>query len=417
MLHLALALTVASLAAQPELANLPHPDPAVVGVEAATQAYLDTVPPEKRARSDAYFEGGYWLMLWRFLWSSLAMLVLLHFGLSARLRDAAARITARPLLQPAIYWVGFTLFAFLFALPLSVYADFIREHQYALSTQTLGAWFADTLKTLGLELVLGAIGVSVFYAALRRTGARWWLWGTGIAVAFLAFTIAIAPVYIAPLFNTFQPLKDPAIREPILTVARANGIQANEVWEMDASRQTTRTSANVSGMFGTERITLNDNLLRRASRGAVLAVMGHEMAHYVLNHGYEMLLSFGLVIAFGFAVTARGFPALAARYGGRWRARAVDDPAGLPLIVLIFGAYFFLMTPVTNSIIRSNEYEADVFGLHAAKEPEGFVEATLLLAEYRKLHPGRLEEILFYDHPSGYTRIYTAMRWKAEQRR
>lgn len=414
-MHLHLAITVVILAAQPELTQLPQPDPSVIGVEAATQVYLDTVPVEQRARSDAYFEGGYWLILWRFLWSSLAMLVLLHLGLAARLRDAAARLTRRVALQPAIFWLGFTLFAFLFMLPMAIYADFVREHQYGLSTQTFGAWIAEQFKILGMELVVGALGVMAFYAVLRRAGRSWWLWGTAVALAFMVFGATIGPVYIAPMFNTYQPLQDPALREPILSVARANGIEAEHVWEMDASRQTTRISANVSGMLGTERITLNDNLLNRTSPEGVLAVMGHEIGHYVLNHTYELLLWFGLLIAVGFAGIARAFPALAARYRGRWGIEGIADPAGLPLIVLLFGVYFFLITPVTNSIIRSNEYEADVFGLNAARQPDGFAEAALLLGQYRKLHPGRIEELLFFDHPSGYTRISTAMRWKAER--
>jgi STE24 endopeptidase len=401
--------------AQAHPAHLPAPDPARIGIEAATEAYLETIPADKRARSDAYFEGGYWLMLWRFLWSSAGLLVILNAGLSARLRDFAARTTRSRFVQPAIYWIGFSLFVFLFSLPLAVYADYFREHQYGLSTQTFGAWIGDALKSLAVEFVIGSFAVSVFYAALRRAGRGWWLWGAGIAIAFLALGVAIGPVFIAPLFNTYTRVEDPAIREPVLAVARANGIHADAVWQVDASRQTTRISANVSGMFGTERITLNDNLLTRASRGAVLAVMGHEMGHYVLNHTYEMLLSFGLVIGVGFAIVARGFPAAAARYGSGWRIGAVDDPAGLPLILLLFGVYLFAITPITNSIVRTNEYEADVFGLNAARQPEGFAEAALLLADYRKLHPGPVEELIFFDHPSGYTRILTAMRWKAER--
>jgi STE24 endopeptidase len=168
-------------------------------------------------------------------------------------------------------------------------------------------------------------------------------------------------------------------------------------------------------MFGTERITLNDNLLKRSSPAAIQAVMGHEMGHYVLNHATELILEFGVLIAVGFALTARMFSRLAARYEGRWRVRGVDDPAGLPLIALIFGVYFFVLTPLTNTIIRSNEYEADVFGLNAARQPDGFAEASLQLGQYRKLHPGPLEEMILFDHPSGHTRIFTAMRWKAEQ--
>ena len=417
MCTLAAALMTLLVLAQAQPADLPAPDPARIGVEAATEAYLDTIPADKRAQSDAYFEGGYWLMLWRFLWSSAGLLVILNTGLSARLRDFAARTTRSRFVQPAIYWIGFSLFVFLFSLPLVVYADYLREHQYGLSTQTFGAWIGDTLKSLAVELVIGSLAVSVFYAALRRAGRSWWLWGAGIAIAFLALGVAIGPVFIAPLFNTYTMVEDPAIREPVLAVARANGIHAGAVWQVDASRQTTRISANVSGMFGTERITLNDNLLKRASRGAVLAVMGHEMGHYVLNHPYEMLLSFGLVIGVGFAIVARVFPAAAAWYGSRWRIGGVDDPAGLPLILLLFGVYMFAITPITNSIIRTNEYEADVFGLNAARQPEGFAEAALLLADYRKLHPGPVEELIFFDHPSGYTRILTAMRWKAEHQK
>lgn len=397
--------------------QLPRPDPAVSGVAAATEAYLNSVPSDKRARSDAYFEGGYWLQLWSFLWSSLVLLVLLQSGLSAWLRDRAAALTRRRFLQPAIYWIGFTLFTFVVAFPLTVYSGFIREHQYGLATQTFGGWLTDQMKALALELVLGAILVAVLYAALRWAGRNWWLWGSAVTIAFFAVIMIIGPVYLAPIFNTYQPLRDESIRGPILSLARANGIPADEVWEMDASRQTTRISANVSGMFGTERITLNDNLLKRASPAAVQAVMAHEMGHYVLNHVYELLLSFGLLVVIGFAVTARLFDRLAARYEPRWRIRGVADAAGLPLIALVFGVYFFVLTPVTNSIVRSNEYEADVFGLNAARQPDGFAEAALLLGDYRKLHPGPLEEIIFFDHPSGYTRIYTAMRWKVEQRR
>jgi STE24 endopeptidase len=400
-----------------QAAHLPQPDPAAVGVEAATMAYLDSVPPDKRARSDAYFEGGYWLKLWGFLWSSLVLLALLHTGLSAWMRDRAAGLTRIRFLQPAVYWVGFAFVTAIVAFPLTVYAEFFREHQYGLSTQTFGPWLGDQMKGLALSLIFGALLVAVLYAVLRRVGRSWWLWATAVVVGFFIVAAMIAPVYINPIFNTYEPLRDPAVRDPILSVARANGIPADEVWEVDASRQTTRISANVSGMFGTQRITLNDNLLERTSPAAVQAVMGHEIGHYVLNHVYELVYVLGLVMAIGFALTARLFPRLAARFEPRWRVRGVDDPAGLPLIAFLLGVYFFLMTPVTNSIVRSNEAEADMFGLNAAREPEGFAEAALLLGEYRKLHPGPIEEILFFDHPSGYARIRMAMQYKAEHPR
>ncbi len=393
------------------------PDPVVVGVDAATDAYLATVPAEARARSDAYFEGGYWLSLWQFLWSSLVLIVLLHTGLSARLRDASARITRAVWLQPGIYGLAFLLFTSVLGFPLTLYAGFFREHQYGLATQTFGAWFGDQLKALGIGMLLASILILALYAVVRRTGRTWWLWGAAVTMAFAAFVATIAPVYLAPVFNTYRPLENATVREPILRMAHANGIAASEVWEMDASRQTTRISANVSGMLGTERITLNDNLLKRASPAAVEAVMGHEMGHYVLNHVYEMLAYFAVIIGVGFAVTGWAYTRLSERYRARWRVDGIADPAGLPLIAMILGAYLFLLTPVMNTIIRTSEYEADMFGLNAARQPDGFAEAALLLGDYRKLDPSMIEEIVFFDHPGGRTRIRAAMQWKANQNR
>jgi STE24 endopeptidase len=195
-------------------------------------------------------------------------------------------------------------------------------------------------------------------------------------------------------------------------MARANGIPAQEVWEIDASKQSKRISANVSGLFGTQRITLNDNLLARCSLPEIEAVMGHEMGHHVLNHVYKGLLEFGVIIAAGFALLNALFGRLRVR--PRWGVRDISDPAGLPLAALIVSAFFFLATPVTNSIVRTAEQEADIFGINAARQPDGFAQVALKLSEYRKLEPGPVEELIFFDHPSGRTRIRTAMRWKAE---
>jgi STE24 endopeptidase len=175
---------------------------------------------------------------------------------------------------------------------------------------------------------------------------------------FVAF---IAPIYVAPLFNKYTRLDDPKVRDPILTLARANGIAVNNLYVMDASRQSTRISANVSGFLGSERITLNDNLLKRSTLPEIEAVMGALRLESHLQ-------------------------------GSR-------------------------LTPVFNTIVRTQEYEADIFGLNAAAQPDGFAQTALKLSEYRKLDPSPLEEAVLFDHPSGHTRILSAMRWKAEHAR
>jgi len=235
-----------------------------------------------------------------------------------------------------------------------------------------------------------------------------------VMLAFLVVVLLIAPVFIAPLFNTYTELEDPALRTSILSLARANGIPAGHVYVYDASKQTTQVSANVSGLAGTLRISLNDNLLQRASPAGVRAVMGHEMGHYVLNHVYESLLFFGVVIVLGFAFVRWGFAWMVARRGARWGVQGIADLAGLPLFAAVLSVFFFLAAPFLRTFIRVNEAEADLFGLNAAGEPDGFAEAALLVSDYRKMAPGPVEEWIFFDHPSGRHRILMAMRWKAE---
>ena len=224
----------------------------------------------------------------------------------------------------------------------------------------------------------------------------------------------LAPVYIAPLFNSYTRLTDDAVRTPILSMARANGIPADDVYVVDQSRQTRRISANVSGLGSTMRISLNDNLLNRSSLEEIEAVLGHEMGHYVLNHLVKMLLEIAILTGVGFALIGRFFERLRLRFP-RWGIGSVADVAGLPLIALLFGAYQFVATPINNTIVRTSEQEADMFGLNASRQPDGFANAALKLGEYRKLAPGPIEELVLFDHPSGRTRIFNAMRWKGEQ--
>ncbi|MGA7615809.1 MAG: M48 family metallopeptidase [Thermoanaerobaculia bacterium] len=380
----------------------------------ATDAYLASLTPAERARSDAYFEGGEWLQLWSFLYGAAVYLVLLMTGLSARLRDVATRITRRKTLQSVFYWLQFLLVTTILMFPLSIYSGYFREHQYGLSNQTFGAWGGDELKSLLVGAIFGSLLIAALYAVIRRSPRRWWLWGAVTVIAFITFGAAIGPVYIAPLFNKYTKLEDPRVRGPILQMARSNGIDAKDVWVVDASRQSKRISANVSGLFGTQRITLNDNLLRRATLPEIEAVMAHEMGHYVLNHVYKMLVFFGIVVLVAFAILKYGMEAILRRKGDRWRIEGVADPAGLPLLALLLSAVMFVFTPVTNGIIRVQEIEADAFGLNLARQPDGFATISLKLGEYRKLAPGPVEETLFFDHPSGRNRILMAMRWKAE---
>jgi STE24 endopeptidase len=272
----------------------------------------------------------------------------------------------------------------------------------------------DEGKALLVNLVLGGLVAVALFAIVRKLSKTWWIWGAIVAMVFAMVAVAIGPVYLQPIFNKVTLLNDPKITAPILKMAHANGIPTNDVYEIDASRQTTRMSANVSGFANTMRITLNDNLLKRGSPEEIQSVMGHEMGHYVMNHIPKFLFFLAVLSLVSFAYLYWGLDWALERWGARWDIREVSDPAVLPLAALMSGVLFFALTPIMNTVTRTQEKEADMFGLNAARQPDGFAQAAIHLSEYRKMRPGPVEEFVFFDHPSGYNRIHSAMVWKGE---
>ena len=403
----------ANSAHTPPAANQPATSPSF-DVNAAVEAYLAKMPPAERSRSNAYFEGGYWLLLWDFLSTVLVMWILLRLRWSMRMRDLARRVTRFRSLQTALYWIQFIVVVSVLTFPLGLYEGYFREHKYGLLNQTFGPWMRDQAVAFAVSVVLGAILIVPLFGLVRLLGRRWWVWGAVVSLVFLTFVALIAPVYIAPLFNKYTKLQDIHIKDPILSMARANGIPATDVYEFDASRQSNRVSANVSGFAHTLRISLNDNLLQRCTLPEIETTMGHEMGHYVLNHAYKGLVMYGVLIVLGFAFLDWFINVALARWGAHWGVQDMTDVAVLPLAVIALSVFFFLLTPVTNTISRTMEFEADMYGLNAARQPDGEANVDLMLGEYRKLDPGPLEEFVFFDHPSGRTRIGAAMRWKAE---
>ena len=422
LLVLFASLGFGSVAAQPALqptVDITQVPPAAqpsahFSADAATEAYMAMIPPAATARSNAYFEGGYWLILWDFLYSSAVCLLLLNLRWSARMRDMAERVTRFRWLQDGLYWVQYLLLSYLLGFPLEFYEGYVREHKYGLATQSFGPWMGDEGKALLVNIVLGGLAAVLLFAIVRKLRKTWWIWGSIAAFALAVIAVAIGPVFLQPIFNKVTRLNDPKITVPILRMAHANGIPANDVYQIDASRQTTRMSANVSGFASTMRITLNDNLLRRGSPEEIQSVMGHEMGHYVLNHIPKFLFFLSVVILISFSYLYWGLGWALKALGARWEIRDVSDPAVLPLAALMAGILFFALTPVMNTVTRMQEKEADMFGLNASREPDGFAQAAIHLSEYRKMRPGRLEEWVFYDHPSGYDRIHSAMLWKGE---
>jgi Zn-dependent protease with chaperone function len=380
----------------------------------ASHAHLAVVSPESSANTDGYVNAGYQVMVLDPVLTVIVALLLLQFGWSRRWRELAERAVKWRFLQAFIYMPIYLLVTTILVFPLSWYRDFHIEHKYGLATQNFGSWFVEFLQSAGIGLIGMSLFGAILYLILRWSPKHWWMWAAGLVVSFFAIVLFVSPLLIEPVFNEYRPMDEGPLKDRILAIARANGMLADDVKQVDESRQTTRVSANVSGFLGTTRIALNDNLINRASADGVEAVMAHEIGHYVLNHLWTTVTYIALIFFASFAATNVLFMGISRRRGESWGVRGIDDYSGLPLLFAIVTVILSLATPLFNRLTYVQEYEADLFAINATQNPDAWAEVALLTAEYRKLHPPQWEENWLNHHPSPYTRIYAAMRWKAE---
>ena len=380
---------------------------------AATAAYLATVPSESHARAQAYTQGGHWLIFWTALIGVAVLWLILRSGLLVRLRDRlAARGAGAGRITLVVLAAAFAL-EIILNLPWSVWSDWAREKAYGLTDQPLSGWLSETLLMSAIGLVGAVILGEGVYALIRRAPRVWWAWSGGLVSLFLLVGMVAAPVAIDPLFNRYEPAPPGPVRDAVVALAKANGVPADRIFIYDGSRQSNRYTANVAGLMGSARIAMSDVMFKKdADIAEVRAVVAHEIGHYVLGHVWRNWIFLSALAFLGLFLVDRLFP-LAAHLLGARDVRGLADPAGYPVIGVLLIIMGLVANPLSASFTRWAEIDADRFSLQQANEPDGLARALVKTIEYRAATPGRLEEILFYTHPSVSSRIRMAMDWKA----
>jgi STE24 endopeptidase len=380
---------------------------------AETARYLATLPPEVHAKATAYTQGGHWLLLWGTLVALVVAWLVIRSGVLVKIRDGVEGGRSRPWLAALAVLPVALLLEELLSLPWAIYADWFRETSYSLTSQPLGGWLGEWAVGAGLGLVVSVILLSVIYWLLRRAPRTWWIWASGVSAGALVLILVLAPIFILPLFNSYTPAPAGPVRDAIVEMAKANGVPSEKIFVYDGSRQSNRYTANVTGLFGSAQINISDTMFKAgADMSEIRAVVGHEMGHYARGHVLSRLAATALLLVIGFWLVDRLFP-LAARLLGAKGVKGIADPAGLPVLMAVLSVLGLLAAPAFNSITRLSEADADNYSLQVAEEPDGLAKALVQTVEYRAATPGRLEEVLFYSHPSVSWRIQNAMNWKA----
>jgi STE24 endopeptidase len=382
------------------------------GADAATvaAAWVDSLGPEALEQAARYTAGNHWLLLWNLVVAGLVVWLVIRLGLLERVsrRIAPGRHNLRVFVVAATYF----LVAALLALPWEIGTGWWRELQYGRTRQPLGDWLGQQALGTMIGALLGGLFMIGLYALIRRAGRWWWAWGGGFVALAISAMLIISPLFIEPLFNDYQPLERGEVRDVLEAHAIASGVPVDRIFVYDGSRQSNNFTANVSGVFGSARIAISDVALKGADLDEVEAVTGHEIGHYVLGHVWRLVALFSALSVVFFYFADRLYPWFARRFGSR---ASLEDPCGLPVMLFIVSVFLLLAQPVMNGVTRLGEIEADRYSLQTVGKPEALASALLKTAEYRNPRPNRLQEILFYTHPSVERRIAAALAWEGRE--
>ena len=415
-LLLVITLVLAAAASRFSVAQLPSADsPGAVGSTSTRAPLQYTLPPDKLQKAYALYllNGTLYFVTTIYGFLVLYLMLGVHFGL--RLRDLAERASRFRFVQALIVMSLFILALQVLELPFDAYNHQV-ELKYGLSVQHWPSWFGDWGKGLLLGMVFASILGWILYAVLRRSPRRWWFYFWLATIPVVIFVIFIAPVFVEPLFNKFEPLgrHHADLVDQIERVVHRAGmdIPRHRMFEMKASEKTTQLNAYVSGFGSTKRVVVWDTTMEHLTIPQTLFVFGHEMGHYVLGHIPKQLTLFLVLFLLLFYLSYRVCSWLLERYGGRWGIRTLGDWASLPMLVLVLSIFTFFATPAFNAISRYFEHQADQYGLevvHGLFPDSGVVAARSFqaLGERSLDYPyvSRLAEFWSWNHPTIRDRV------------
>src|SRR5712692_6326384 len=336
--------------------------------------------------------------------AALGMLFIFWSELNIALRDWLQPLNWQPVSgwypwQVIVYFLLLMLGYEIITAPLAYYGNFVLPHRYGLSTMTLQSWLADLVKGLVLNLVLEVLALELVYLLLATQPQTWWLW---VALILLFFTVVmanLAPVLILPLFYKFSPLPEGELTQRLLALAERAHTRVRGVFTMQMSNKTTAANAALMGLGNTRRIVVGDTMLDRYTPDEIEVVLAHELGHHVHHDIWKLIISQSILTLGGlylvnvvlhWAVDTQHI------YNG------LANPATLPLLLALTGAFGLIVMPIGNGLSRTVEYQADEYALQVTQMVEPFKSAMTRLANQNlsDVEPSPIIEFLFHDHPS-----------------
>lgn len=342
------------------------------------------------------------------LTATLGLIVLLFFWFSGGFNrfDRIVRGLGRgPIVTGLIYIGLLLLLKTLISLPFRIYSTFVVEARFGFNKTTPGIFILDSIKGLALGVVFGGPLLAVILAFYEYAGPSAWWYGWIAAALFILFIQLIAPTWLMPLFNRFEPLPSGELKERIFSYARAVHFPIDNVFVIDGSRRSTKSNAFFTGFGKRKRIALFDTLIAKHTVPELVAVLAHEIGHYKKKH-----ILLGMVLSILHMGLMFFLLSLFISRKGLHDAFYMEAPsvyAGLLFFGLLYTPIEFFLSLFFQALSRKNEYEADRFAVETVDDPQAMAEALKKLSAHNlaNLTPHPFYVFLNDSHPPLIDRV------------
>jgi len=312
------------------------------------------------------------------------------------------------MVQQLVLLAAFAAIGGLLELPFTLWQTFRLEERFGFNKMTWKLWLADALKSTLLGAVIGLPIAALILWLMGAAGRFWWLWAWGAWMGFNLLLMLIYPTFIAPLFNKFQPLDDPTLKERVTALMKRCGFAAKGLFVMDGSTRSAHANAYFTGFGASKRVVFYDTLLRQLNAGEVEAVLAHELGHFKHRHIVKRLVAM-------FALSLAGFALLGwvstqvwfyAGLGVQPNMAAPNSALALLLFMLAVPVFGFFVAPLPAQLSRKHEFEADAY---AVAQTSGADLSAALLKLYQDnastLTPDPVFVKFYYSHPPASERL------------
>ena len=304
-----------------------------------------------------------------------------------------------------IFLGSLTFLSSLLSLPFSLYSTFVIEERFGFNKTTWKTWLMDSIKGLGLTIVLGVPLLSAVLWMLEMLGDWAWLYAWGVMQVFSLLIQFIAPTWIMPLFNKFTPLEDGTLRDSILAFAKKVEFNLQNVYVMDGSKRSSKSNAFFTGFGKNKRIALFDTLIEKHSDEELVAVLAHEIGHYKHKHILKSMIT-GMVHSFILFWLFGVFMKEPALYDAFFMS-STPIYAGIIFFSMVLSPVDSLLSLYMNFRSRKHEFEADAFAVTKTGKAQPMIDALKKLSRdnLSNLTPHPFYVYLHYSHPPALVRI------------